>query len=102
MTFATFFILLLFLPQIRAYSCPCRVDRNSKDKIRPIMIKLKNQTAKKRCFRNLKIVCNGEETNIYISSDKTKIKLETYKRLRKEIKLKGSKAKKTTLTNSML
>ena len=64
------------------------VGRVTKDKVRHIIIKLNDMAAKNRLFKlkNLKLLHNDNETNIYINPDRTVLQLKAYERLKEEIK----------------
>ena len=67
-----------------------RVGRITKNKIRLIIIKLNDMATENRSLklRNLKVLDNDKETNIYTNPGRTKLELKAYKRLNEEIKQK--------------
>ena len=62
-----------------------RVGKITKDKNRPIMIKLDDVASKHRRLKlkNLKIMNDVKETNAYINPDRTIIELKAFRILRK-------------------
>ena len=74
-----------------------RVGRVTKDKVRHIIIKLNDMAAKNRLFKlkNLKLLHNDNETNIYINLDRTVLQLKAYEKLKEEIKKCVTKRNKT-------
>ena len=48
-------------------------------------------------MRNLKVLNGGKETNVYTNSDRTILKLEAFRIVRKEVKLKQAIADQNNL-----
>ena len=67
-----------------------RVGTYKSNKMRPIILKLQNQSSRKRLLslRNLKIMHEGNEIKIYINIDRTKSEMEHFRQLRDELKQK--------------
>ena len=62
----------------------CRVDKTTNVKNKPIIIKLNDVASEHRLLklRNLKVMHNEIETNVYTNPDRTVIELESFRILR--------------------
>ena len=75
------------------------MGKTTKDKNRPIITKLNDVASKHRLLklRNLKVTNNGIETNVYINPNRTHFELESFRILRKEVKMRKAIADQNNL-----